>query len=97
MKTSSIVFAATVALSGFASAQKKSDYFPECSLDCLNDATKKATDCDLEDAVCWCVQANYEAIYTAGYACVIKACGNDVAIRKLSRLLCLMYSSLTLV
>ncbi|KAI9172621.1 hypothetical protein HJFPF1_02128 [Paramyrothecium foliicola] len=80
MKTTSIVLAATAALSGFASAQDKADYLPECSLDCLNTATEQATDCSLDDAVCWCVQENYENIYDAGVACVLQACGPDRAV-----------------
>ncbi|VUC35490.1 unnamed protein product [Clonostachys rosea] len=78
MKASILIVAALSLVSG----QKKEDYFPECSLDCLNDGTKKATDCSLTDAVCWCVQSNYEAIYDAAVSCVMAACGAGVSVEK---------------
>jgi cobalamin biosynthesis Mg chelatase CobN len=81
MKTSSVILATAAAvLSGLGAAQKQADFLPECSLDCLDDATKKATDCALDDAVCWCVQENYENIYNAGVACVLQSCGPDRAV-----------------
>ncbi|CAG9940155.1 unnamed protein product [Clonostachys rosea f. rosea IK726] len=76
MKASILIVAALSLVSG----QKKEDYFPECSLNCLNDGTKKATDCSLTDAVCWCVQSNYEAIYDAAVSCVMAACGAGVSV-----------------
>ncbi|CAH0027844.1 unnamed protein product [Clonostachys rhizophaga] len=78
MKASILIVAAL----GLVSGQKKEDYFPECSLNCLNDGTKKATDCSLTDAVCWCVQSNYEAIYDAAVSCVMAACGAGVSVEK---------------
>uniref|UniRef100_A0A8H7KCX5 CFEM domain-containing protein n=1 Tax=Bionectria ochroleuca TaxID=29856 RepID=A0A8H7KCX5_BIOOC len=78
MKASILIVAALSLVSG----QKKEDYFPECSLNCLNDGTKKATDCSLTDAVCWCVQSNYEAIYDAAVSCVMAACGAGVSVEK---------------
>lgn len=78
MKSS--MFILTVLATSFTAAEvKKEDYFPECSIDCLNDGTEKATDCSATDAVCWCVQSNYEAIYNQALACVLKECGADKA------------------
>ena len=68
------------ALAACAAAQQKQDYFPVCSIDCLDKATEEATDCSTTDAVCICVQANYEAIYNSGVNCVLQACGPDEAI-----------------
>lgn len=76
---SSILILATLAASFTAAEIKKEDYFPECSIDCVNDGTEKATDCSATDAVCWCVQSNYEAIYNQALACVLKECGADKA------------------
>ncbi|EHK27044.1 uncharacterized protein TRIVIDRAFT_140013 [Trichoderma virens Gv29-8] len=80
MKTASILIAASMA--GAVAAQKLSDYFPECSISCLEQGTTSATDCSLNDAVCFCVQSNYEAIYNAELSCVLKACGADVSVGK---------------
>ncbi|EGX94601.1 hypothetical protein CCM_02872 [Cordyceps militaris CM01] len=63
-------------------AQNRADFLPECALKCLDDATQKVTSCSLTDAVCWCVQKNYEDIYNAGVACVLTECGNDKALRQ---------------
>lgn len=81
MKTNTLLFAASMAVT--VAAQSLSDYFPQCSIDCLEDATKKATSCSTTDAVCFCVQSNYEAIYNQGLTCVLKDCGNDVAVGKI--------------
>lgn len=79
MRTSVFVLATVAA--GLAGAEiKKEDYFPECSIDCLNDGTEQATDCSTTDAVCWCVQSNYEAIYNQAVNCVLTECGADEAI-----------------
>ncbi|GFP56035.1 hypothetical protein TASIC1_0006020500 [Trichoderma asperellum] len=80
MKTNTLLFAASMAVT--VAAQSLSDYFPQCSVDCLEDATKKATNCSVTDAVCFCVQSNYEAIYNQGLTCVLKDCGKDVAVDK---------------
>ncbi|PKK46537.1 hypothetical protein CI102_8258 [Trichoderma harzianum] len=80
MKTTSFLLAASMA--GAVVAQKLSDYFPECSLNCLEHGTTSATDCTLGDAVCFCVQSNYEAIYNAELSCVLKDCGADVSVGK---------------
>ncbi|UKZ83211.1 hypothetical protein TrVFT333_011016 [Trichoderma virens FT-333] len=80
MKAASILIAASMA--GAVAAQKLSDYFPECSISCLEQGTTSATDCSLNDAVCFCVQSNYEAIYNAELSCVLKACGADVSVDK---------------
>ncbi|KAL7936449.1 hypothetical protein V8C35DRAFT_295516 [Trichoderma chlorosporum] len=80
MKTASFFLAASMA--GAVAAQKLSDYFPQCSLNCLEQGTTSATDCSLGDAVCFCVQSNYEAIYNAELSCVLKDCGADVSVDK---------------
>ncbi|KAM0454162.1 hypothetical protein ACHAPV_008629 [Trichoderma viride] len=80
MKTTTLLAAASVA--GVVAAQSLSDYFPKCSIDCLEEATEQATKCSVTDAVCFCVQSNYEAIYNSGLACVLKDCGKDVAVDK---------------
>lgn len=80
MKTTSFLLAASMA--GAVVAQKLSDYFPECSLNCLEQGTTSATDCTLGDAVCFCVQSNYEAIYNAELSCVLKDCGASVSVGK---------------
>lgn len=68
------------ALAATSVAQDRKDYFPECSMKCLDDAIKKATNCSLDDAVCMCVQKNYEDIYNQGVNCVMQACGPDDSI-----------------
>lgn len=65
---------------GLVAAQDRAAFLPECSLKCLDEATENVTDCALDDAVCWCVQANYEAIYNSGVACVLQACGAEVSV-----------------
>ncbi|UNI19321.1 hypothetical protein JDV02_005512 [Purpureocillium takamizusanense] len=70
------------ALAATAAAQQRQDYFPECSMKCIDDAIKKATTCSLEDAVCMCVQKNYEDIYNQAVNCVLQACGSNDAISK---------------
>ncbi|KAK9439155.1 CFEM domain-containing protein [Metarhizium brunneum] len=78
----SILLLLACAFTGSVVAQNRKDYFPECSLKCLDQATKQATDCSMDDAVCMCVQKNYEAIYNAGVNCVLQACGPDEAVGK---------------
>ncbi|KAK4669075.1 uncharacterized protein QC764_700130 [Podospora pseudoanserina] len=57
------------------------DYVPECSLKCLSDARKSATTCkDDTELECFCILENYRAIYDASVACVMVACGQDVAV-----------------
>lgn len=80
MKVATIAVVASSICS--VAAQNRADFLPECSLKCLDDATKKVTNCALDDAVCWCVQSNYEDIYNNGVACVLDACGSDKAISK---------------
>ncbi|KAK5996836.1 hypothetical protein PT974_02181 [Cladobotryum mycophilum] len=80
MKVSPLILVAT--LFGSAIAQNRADFLPSCSLKCLDNATQKTTNCALDDAVCWCVQKNYEAIYNSALACVLQACGPDVSVGK---------------
>lgn len=74
-----------LAIAGFTSttiAQNYQDFFPKCAVDCIGKATKDATACSLEDAVCMCVQKNYEGIYNSGLTCVMQSCGPDQSISK---------------
>ncbi|KAJ4165458.1 hypothetical protein LMH87_007090 [Akanthomyces muscarius] len=80
MKVATIALVASSTWS--VAAQNRADFLPECSLKCLDDATQKVTNCALDDAVCWCVQKNYEDIYNQGVACVLDACGSDKAIKQ---------------
>lgn len=62
------------------------DYVPECSLKCLSDARKSATTCkDDTELECFCILENYRAIYDASVACVMVACGQDVAVGMFNR------------
>lgn len=79
MKSTSVLFVAFVAST---TAQLVKDYFPECSVDCVLEATEDATDCDTDDAWCQCIQKNYEAIYDSGLNCVMSDCGADKAVGK---------------
>lgn len=73
-------FTVLAAIFSTITAQKIADYLPECSLDCLSEARGKVTDCPENDAVCWCVQSNYEAIYNSGVSCVLQECGADKSV-----------------
>jgi len=73
MKYSAIALAA---LATTASAQDLS-IFPPCSLTCITDAVGTATNCGATDYVCVC--ANIDALTGAATACVIDACGAEVA------------------
>lgn len=81
MKTAVLTFAAVAAQ--LVAAQSRADYFPSCALDCLAKGTTDATNCAADDAWCWCIQANYEAIYDASQICVLSDCGAVVALSKL--------------
>jgi hypothetical protein len=81
MKTFVLTMAAMAA--HLVLAQDRADYFPKCSLECLNDATTEATNCALDDGWCWCIQSNYEAIYRKGTLCIVNTCGADVALGQL--------------
>ncbi|KAK3400694.1 hypothetical protein B0T20DRAFT_348409 [Sordaria brevicollis] len=78
MKFSAILSVAAAA--GFAAAKTLEDYVPQCSLQCLKDAQKSATDCKEGDLPCFCILDNYHNIYDAGVSCVLLKCGNDVAV-----------------
>lgn len=73
-------FSLASAFASCAVAQNREDFFPECSLKCLDDATRKATDCSTDDAACMCIQKNYQAIYSAGVSCVLQACSPSESI-----------------
>lgn len=84
MKTAVLTFAAVAAQ--LVAAQSRADYFPSCALDCLAKGTTDATNCAADDAWCWCIQANYEAIYDSSQLCVLNDCGAIVALSKLHSL-----------
>lgn len=60
---------------------KAEDYFPECSLECI-EAGVASTDCDPNDSICLCTRTNRYAVYNHAEQCVIAACGFDFAQRK---------------
>ena len=76
MKPCSLLLAAAA----LAAAQDAADYFPECSIDCLEDSVSAVSDCTFDDAWCICVQATYEEVTAHGTSCVMKECGADVAV-----------------
>ncbi|SPO02442.1 uncharacterized protein DNG_05115 [Cephalotrichum gorgonifer] len=69
-----------ITVTAVAAAQKATDYFPECSIDCLEESVSAVSDCSFDDAWCICVQSTYEAITAHGTSCVMQACGSDVAV-----------------
>ncbi|WYZ44964.1 hypothetical protein EsH8_VIII_000280 [Colletotrichum jinshuiense] len=74
-----------LATAGLAAAQQKfTDVVPACSIKCLTQAVKDGTKCSsIDDSQCVCEATNYRNIYTVGVACVLQACGSDVAIGQL--------------
>ncbi|ATY67354.1 Extracellular membrane 8-cysteine CFEM [Cordyceps militaris] len=72
-------FAIAAALFTLATAQTVND-IPSCAMPCLNDAITSKTSCQTTDIPCVC--KNIAAVQGAATACVIKACGSDVAINK---------------
>lgn len=71
---------ALVAMAALARAAADISMLPECSLDCIREATKSATKCEVEDYPCVC--ENMEALTAAATTCVIKACGASVALNE---------------
>ena len=74
--------ATLLAAAGLVAGVALEDYFPQCSIDCLVDGVESATSCDPNDGVCVCVFDNYVVIVDAATACVMQACGSDVAVSK---------------
>ncbi|EGX88973.1 Extracellular membrane protein, 8-cysteine region, CFEM [Cordyceps militaris CM01] len=72
-------FAIAAALFTLATAQTVND-IPSCAMPCLNEAITSKTSCQTTDIPCVC--KNIAAVQGAATACVIKACGSDVAINK---------------
>lgn len=79
MKSSAVL----LGLTGAAVAYTIGDFVPACAVSCLEDGVKSATPCAADDLGCVCVADNYRATYTASVACVLQACGSDVAVGKL--------------
>ncbi|KAL1862783.1 hypothetical protein VTK73DRAFT_6642 [Phialemonium thermophilum] len=65
---------------GLAAAQSLTDFFPQCSIKCLEDGVKDATDCSIDDGVCMCIFDNYAAAVDDATQCVLSTCGNEVAV-----------------
>lgn len=73
---------ALAALFALVAAQSKED-IPSCARSCLDDAAKSAG-CDKEDLACVCKKVDTVQVQAA--PCVIKECGQDVALSKSSLL-----------
>ncbi|KAJ6441331.1 CFEM domain-containing protein [Purpureocillium lavendulum] len=76
MKFTSI---AVVAFAAVVSGQTLAD-IPSCAKTCLDDAVSKNTKCSTTDVPCIC--KSFEAIQGAATGCVLKECGQDVALNK---------------
>lgn len=70
---------ASLAMASLAVGQSLAD-LPSCSLPCLNDAVKQSTTCSATDVACICQK--FDAIQGAAAGCILKACGQDVALSK---------------
>ncbi|KAH8885544.1 hypothetical protein GQ53DRAFT_810205 [Thozetella sp. PMI_491] len=73
--------APVLATASLVAAVTLQQYFPACSVDCLNTAIGAATTCKTDDGVCICVFDNYVSIVDSATNCVIQACGSDVAVK----------------
>lgn len=78
-------YAVVAALFALAAAQSRED-IPSCATPCLDDAVKSGTSCSTTDYACICPHLSDLTGKATG--CVIEACGADVAVGKLSPLLC---------
>jgi len=67
---------ATAALVATVAAQSLSD-IPTCAQPCIASAVTSGTTCDVTDYKCIC--DNQSALTTAASACVISACGSQIA------------------
>ncbi|OAQ71979.1 extracellular membrane protein, CFEM domain-containing protein [Pochonia chlamydosporia 170] len=70
---------ASLAMATVAVGQSLAD-LPSCALPCLNDAVKQSTTCSATDVACICKK--FDAIQGAAAGCILKACGQDVALNK---------------
>lgn len=70
---------ASLAMASLAVGQSLGD-LPSCALPCLNDAVKQSTTCSVTDVACICKK--FDAIQGAAAGCILKACGQDVALSK---------------
>lgn len=73
----SAVAALTVA--ALAHAQTRDD-IPKCALPCLDKAITGSTKCSTSDFSCICKEENFSAVQGAATGCVLKECGQDVAL-----------------
>ncbi|PHH73028.1 hypothetical protein CDD82_5689 [Ophiocordyceps australis] len=71
--------AAIVSLAALVSAQGISD-IPSCALPCLLESVKANTKCEVSDIPCVC--KSIDKVQGPATGCVLKACGEDVAINK---------------
>jgi hypothetical protein len=69
---------AAVVLAAVARAQSLSD-LPECAQPCIADSVESSTDCEVTDAACICSEDNFALIQGNALACVLDACGQEVA------------------
>ncbi|GJN73946.1 CFEM domain-containing protein [Purpureocillium lilacinum] len=69
----------SLALATLAAAQSRSD-LPSCALPCLDDAVKESSSCKTDDFACIC--KNFDKIQGAATGCILKDCGQDVALNK---------------
>lgn len=75
-------YAVVATLLALAAAQSRSD-IPSCATPCLDDAVKSGTSCSTTDYSCICPKLDDLTI--AATPCVLKACGQQVALGKCSR------------
>ena len=83
-------FAVAATLFTLAFAQTRDD-IPECGLKCIDDAIKSSTDCATDDYACVCPKL--DSIQGSAAGCVLSACGSDVALSTLPRVLHLAMNS----
>ncbi|KAJ6439368.1 hypothetical protein O9K51_07253 [Purpureocillium lavendulum] len=69
----------SLALASLAAAQSRSD-IPSCALPCLDDAVKQSSSCATDDFPCIC--KNFDKIQGAATGCILKDCGQDVALNQ---------------
>ncbi|KAM4064502.1 CFEM domain-containing protein [Hirsutella rhossiliensis] len=70
---------AALAVAALANAQSLSD-IPSCARPCIDNAVKENTQCSTTDIPCVC--KNFDAVQGPATSCVLKACGQDVALTK---------------
>ncbi|OQE16181.1 hypothetical protein PENSTE_c025G06358 [Penicillium steckii] len=69
------------ALAGLTLVQCQGDV-PSCARPCLDDAAEKETSCSVDDAACICKGDSFSKIQGAATGCILKECGQEVALNK---------------